>query len=104
MEFYRILSHHAMGVRYWERGVGETLSSGTGSSAAAVAAILNHQVESPVVVHTQAGELTVRWDREGVFLTGPAEITFEGHLFLKKSTGAGATADKARQTPDRRED
>ena len=84
VEFYRVISAHAIEVRYWERGVGETLSSGTGSSAAVVAAILNHQVESPVAVKTLAGDLPVRWDPDGVFLTGPAEITFHGELFLKR--------------------
>jgi diaminopimelate epimerase len=83
VEFYRAVSRHAIDVRYWERGVGETLSSGTGSSAAAVAAILNGQAESPVTVKTVAGDLQVRWDDDGVFLTGPAEITFRGELFLK---------------------
>ena len=73
-----------MEVWFWERGVGETLSSGTGSSAAAVAAILNHQAESPVTVRTVGGDLAVRWDGAGVFLTGPAEITFHGELFVSE--------------------
>jgi diaminopimelate epimerase len=81
VEFYRVASRHTIEVRFWERGVGETLSSGTGSSAAAVAAILNHQAESPVTVRTIGGDLPVRWEPEGVFLTGPAEITFRGELF-----------------------
>jgi diaminopimelate epimerase len=81
VEFYRVVSRHSMEVRYWERGVGETLSSGTGSCAAAVAAILNHQAESPITVKTLGGELQVRWNSDGVFLTGSAEITFHGELF-----------------------
>ena len=80
VEFYRPLSRHEIEVRYWERGVGETLSSGTGSCAAAVAAILNHQAETPVTVRTVAGDLSVRWDPDGVYLTGPAEITFTGEV------------------------
>lgn len=84
VEFYRLLSRHEIEVRFWERGVGETLSSGTGSCAAAVAAILNGQAESPVKVRTAAGELPVRWEKEGVFLTGPAEILFEGEFFAGK--------------------
>jgi diaminopimelate epimerase len=82
VEFYRPASRHLIEVRFWERGVGETLSSGTGSSAAAVAAILNHRAESPVTVRTAGADLLVRWDADGVFLTGPAEITFRGELFL----------------------
>ena len=81
VEFYRVLSKHEIEVRFWERGVGVTLSSGTGSCAAAVAAILRQRAESPVTVKTLAGELTVRWDPEGVFLTGPAEIICRGEYF-----------------------
>ena len=84
VEFYRVISRHSIEVRFWERGVGETLSSGTGSSAAAVAAILNQKAESPVTVRTVGGDLAVRWDGAGVFLTGPAEITFQGELFLSE--------------------
>jgi diaminopimelate epimerase len=82
VEFYRALSPRLVEVRYWERGVGETLSSGTGSCAAAVAAILNHHAQSPVTVRTAAGDLAVRWEPDGVYLTGPAEITFTGEAFV----------------------
>jgi diaminopimelate epimerase len=85
VEFYRVVSPHAIEVRYWERGVGETLSSGTGSSAAAVAAILNERVKSPVSIHTPGGELQADWRKDGVLLTGPAEITFRGEFYLSDS-------------------
>lgn len=78
IEFYRPVSKHSIEVRYWERGVGETNSSGTGSSAAAVASILNGHTESPVDVITPAGTLPVRWEADGVYLSGPAEIIFHG--------------------------
>ena len=81
VEFYRVLSAHDVEVRFWERGVGHTLSSGTGSCAAALAAILNGQAQSPVTVHTLAGELAVRSEPEGVFLTGPAELICRGEYF-----------------------
>ena len=81
VEFYRVLSKHEIEVRFWERGVGPTLSSGTGSCAAAVAAILNQRAENPVTVKTLAGELIVRRDAEAVFLTGPAEIICRGEYF-----------------------
>src|SRR3989337_935271 len=80
VEFYRVLSDHQIEVRYWERGVGVTLSSGTGSCAAAIAAILNQKARSPVTVKTLGGALGVRWDPEGVFLTGPAEIICRGEF------------------------
>ena len=84
VEFYRVVSPHAVEVRFWERGVGETLSSGTGSSAAAVAAVLNHQAINPIAIHACGGDLQADWQKDGVFLTGPAEITFRGELFLSE--------------------
>lgn len=81
VEFCRVVSKHEIEVRFWERGVGMTLSSGTGSCAAAVAAILNQKAESPVTVVTLAGKLVVRWDPVGIFLTGPAEIICRGEYF-----------------------
>jgi diaminopimelate epimerase len=69
---------------FYERGAGETRSSGTGSTGAAAAAILRGDVSSPVEVRTPAGSLTLRWD-ESVFLTGPAELICEGTYFLADS-------------------
>ena len=91
VEFYRVLSRHEVEVRYWERGVGSTLSSGTGSCAAAAAAILGHRVESPVTVKTAAGDLQVRWEKDGIYLTGPAEIVCRGE-FLCGTEHSGVPA------------
>lgn len=55
---------HAIEARFWERGAGATLSSGTGSLGAAVAAILLGMAGSPVRVATEAGELEVAWGPE----------------------------------------
>jgi diaminopimelate epimerase len=82
VEFYRALNPHEIEVRFWERGVGETLSSGTGSCAAAVAAILNRQAQSPVTIHTAGGDLSFRWETSGVHLTGPAVIICRGEYLL----------------------
>ncbi|MGA9813292.1 MAG: diaminopimelate epimerase [Terriglobales bacterium] len=68
-------------VRFFERGVGETQSSGTGSCAAAVAAIATERVRSPVRVHAPGGVQTVRWESE-VFLRGPAELVCRGEFFV----------------------
>ena len=66
--------------RIFERGVGETLSSGTGASGAAVAAVLNG-AESPITVRLDGGELEVEVTGElDVTLTGPAEPVFAGEL------------------------
>lgn len=81
VSFVRIIDRHTLEAVFYERGAGETKSSGTGSTGAAVAAILREVVESPVEIRTPAGRLTLRWD-DSVYLTGPAEIIGEGRLFL----------------------
>lgn len=82
VSFVRRVDAHAIEVRFFERGVGVTLSSGTGSTGAAVAAILRKVATSPVRVLTPAGEsLNLRWD-DSVYLTGPAEIIGSGEFYL----------------------
>jgi len=81
VELVRVLNDHEIEVRFCERGVGETMSSGTGSSAAAVASIHAGKVKSPVRVHAPGGTQTVEWDTE-VFLHGPATILCRGDFFI----------------------
>ncbi len=76
-----MIDRHTIDVVFYERGAGETRSSGTGSTGAGVAAILRNEVESPLEVKTPAGSLQLRWD-QSVYLTGPAEIIGEGRFFL----------------------
>lgn len=79
VEIVEVLDRHTLGMVIWERGAGETASSGTGSSASAVAAIVHGLVESPVAVHCPGGMLEVSWtDGESVFLTGEAVVVAEG--------------------------
>ena len=78
IEFIRVLSRKEIEVLFWERGVGETLSSGSGSCAAAVACILKNLTDKTVTVKTSMGHLTVEWDSEKVYQTGPAQMVFEG--------------------------
>jgi len=68
-------------VRFYERGVGETQSSGTGSSAAAVASITTGRAKSPLRVHAPGGTQEVRFEKE-VFLRGPATLICEGEYFI----------------------
>jgi diaminopimelate epimerase len=77
----RVVSNHAVEALFFERGAGETRSSGTGSTGAAVAAILRGKAESPVEIRTPAGTLRLRWD-DSVYLTGPAELVGEGNFFV----------------------
>ncbi len=69
-------------VRFFERGVGETQSSGTGSCASAVAAIAAKRAQSPVRVHAPGGVQTVRWQDGQVFLRGPAQLVCRGEFFI----------------------
>lgn len=63
----------------WERGVGPTQSSGTGSCASAVAAVVAGGAARRVRVRAPGGEQIVEWpDQENVFLTGWAEVVFDG--------------------------
>jgi diaminopimelate epimerase len=82
VSFVRVADEHTIDVRFYERGAGVTLSSGTGSTGAAVAAILRKLAASPVTVRTPAGEsLRLRCD-DSVYLTGPAEIIGTGEFYL----------------------
>jgi diaminopimelate epimerase len=82
VSFVRVADENIIDVRFYERGVGVTLSSGTGSTGAAVAAILRKVAASPVTVRTPAGEsLRLRWD-DSVYLTGPAEIVGAGEFYI----------------------
>lgn len=72
VSFVRAVGAHAVEAVFYERGAGETRSSGTGSTGAAAAAILRKLVSSPVEIRTPAGALQLRWD-DSVYLTGPAE-------------------------------
>lgn len=81
VSFVRVLDRHTLDVRFFERGAGETMSSGTGSTGAAAAACARGLVENPVRVLTPAGPLNLRWQGEELFLTGPAEIVARGEFF-----------------------
>jgi diaminopimelate epimerase len=70
----------AVRARIFERGLGETLSSGTGASGAAVAAVLGG-ARSPITVRLDGGELEVDVSPQlDVVLTGPASPVFSGEL------------------------
>ncbi len=66
--------------RFFERGVGETQSSGTGSCASAVAAMATGKAESPVRVHAPGGMQTVRQEDNMVFLRGQARLVCRGEF------------------------
>jgi len=80
VEFVRVKSRNDIEVRFFERGVGETQSSGTGSCASAVAAIAAGRVNSPVNVQAPGGTQVVRWGNDKVFLRGPARLICRGEF------------------------
>ena len=101
--FMQILDRHAIRLRVYERGAGETLACGTGACAAVVAGVRRGRLDSPVRVATRGGDLTITWagaDNPNspnspnsaqfphaphypyppVLMTGPAVTVFEGEL------------------------
>ncbi len=78
VEFIRVINPGSIEVLFWERGVGETLSSGTGSSAAAVASMVKGLTEKKIRVWTPMGQFMVEMENERVLHTGPAETIFVG--------------------------
>lgn len=82
VEFVAVSGKHDVKTIFFERGVGETRSSGTGSCAAAAAAIAAGRAQSPVRVHAPGGTQTVRQEGNTIFLRGPARLVCRGEFFL----------------------
>ena len=85
--FLQILNRNEIKLRVFERGSGETLACGTGACAAVVSGILRDQLDSPVLVHTRGGDLSIEWHgktslNSDVMMTGPAVTVFEGEVTL----------------------
>ena len=79
VEFIRPVDRERIEVRFWERGCGETMASGTGACGAALAAILNGLTDRKVEVITPGGRLQVEWREDGTIVqTGEARAVFKG--------------------------
>jgi len=81
VSFIRVTDRHTLDVRFFERGAGETMSSGTGSTGAVAAAMALKIAESPVSVLTPAGPLKLHSQGDDILLAGPAEIVARGNFF-----------------------
>lgn len=81
VSFVRVVDRHTLDVRFFERGAGVTMSSGTGSTGAAAAAVARGLAETPVRVLTPAGPLDLRWQGSDILLAGPAEIVAKGEFY-----------------------
>jgi diaminopimelate epimerase len=84
VEFVRVIDTNTIEFRIYERGVGPTQSSGTGTSASAAASIQMRAVSRRLTVISEGGEQTVDWpdDHANLLLTGPAEIIAQGECAL----------------------
>lgn len=80
--FVEIIDRSHIKLRVYERGAGETLACGTGACAAVAVERRRGLLDASVVVSARGGELRVNWDSPGdhIWLTGPAEVAFEGHV------------------------
>jgi diaminopimelate epimerase len=78
VEFAELEAADRVRILIWERGVGPTTSSGTGSSASAVAAIAHGGAAQSLDVVAPGGTQRVEWRDDGVYLTGWAEVILEG--------------------------
>ena len=80
--FMEIVDTGHIRLRVYERGAGETLACGTGACAAVAVGRHRGRLDPEVSVRVRGGELRVNWNGPGehIWLTGPAEIAFEGHV------------------------
>jgi diaminopimelate epimerase len=82
VNFCEVLDRNEVKVKTWERGAGPTLACGTGSCASVVAANKAGLVDKKVKVWIPGGSLVVELNSDGVYMTGPAEITFSGEYYI----------------------
>jgi len=83
VEFVQIISRNEVRQRTWERGAGETLACGTGSSAVTAACVLNGLTEKRILNHLSGGDLEMEWAEDGnIYMTGPAVEVFSGEIKL----------------------
>ena len=93
VEFVQVIDRRTLRMRVWERGGMITLACGSGACAAAVVAARRGLAERSVTVRLDGGDLGIDWRRDGVWLTGPAALVYEGRLsadFLADALGPAA--------------
>ncbi|MDR3579110.1 MAG: diaminopimelate epimerase [Oryzomonas sp.] len=83
VEFVQIFSRAEVRQRTWERGAGETLACGTGSSAVTAACVLNDLTGKKILNHLMGGDLEMEWAQDGnIYMSGPAVEVFNGEIRL----------------------
>ena len=88
VEFAVVEAPDRVRIVIWERGVGPTHASGTGACASAIAAIAHGGASRDMQVVAPGGTQRVEWQDDGIYLTGWAEVVFDGHWV--SSTGSNA--------------
>ncbi|MGF6635167.1 diaminopimelate epimerase [Paraburkholderia tuberum] len=100
--FMQIVNRNEIRLRVYERGAGETLACGTGACAAVAAGIRRGLLDSPVLVHTHGGDLTITWDSAHpgapLLMAGPAATVFEGEIELAEEASS-ASSDSTQHNP-----
>lgn len=80
--FVKIIDKENIEIRIWERGAGETTSSGTGSIAAAVASAVTDKTDRQISVHAPGGTTKTVWREDGeMLITGRADLAFCGEFY-----------------------
>lgn len=78
VDFVEIVDGATARIRIWERSVGETLACGTAACAVSVVAVENGTLHSPCTVMSRGGVLKVSYEKNDLYLTGPAVLVYEG--------------------------
>ncbi len=89
VEFVRVIAPGEIAFRIYERGVGPTASSGTGTCASSAASIVLRGCERTLSASSLGGAQAVVWNEgEQMLLTGPAEIVCRGEVSLRNLEGS----------------
>ena len=84
--FMKVLNKNEIQLRVEERGVGETLACGSGACAAVIHGVRQGLLDSKVIVHLNGGDVTVEFEGEKVYLTGPGKFVYEGSVNLRSGS------------------
>jgi len=102
VQFVRVDSPHAVTIRIWERGAGETMASGSSSSAVAAACVRHNRTGRDVAVHSPGGVLRVEVGPDyALRLTGPVEEISRGTLSPDLLARLARSARRGRRQPRR---
>jgi len=82
VSFVHVLDRHNIDVRFFERGAGFTMSSGTGSTGAYFASVSRGLIDTTATVQTLAGPLAFRMEGDNVLMQGPAQIVARGEYYF----------------------